>query len=139
MVSRAINQQGRQSIAGRAHRLRRAALAATILSVFLLGFAAGCSSDKGNPYSSGGGSGNPGANEVWIQSMAFNPGNRTVSVNTTVTWTNKDAVAHTVTGTGWGSGNLAQNATFTHTFDTAGSYPYHCTIHPSMTATITVQ
>jgi plastocyanin len=111
---------------------------AILVSVFLLGIAAGCSSDKGNPYSSGG-NGNPGAIEVWIQSNAFSPSNRTVSVGTTVTWTNKDAVAHTVTGTGWGSGNLAQNATFTHTFDTAGSYPYHCTIHPSMTATITVQ
>jgi plastocyanin len=119
--------------------MRRAAFAGFILSVFLLGFAAGCSSDKGNPYSPGGGGGNPGANEVWIQNMAFNPSNRAVSVNTTITWTNKDAATHTVTGTGWGSGNLTTNQTYSHTFDTAGSFPYHCTIHPSMTATIAVQ
>jgi plastocyanin len=127
-------------MAGRHSTFRPITWAAILVSVFLLGIATGCSSDKGNPYSSGGGGGgNPGANEVWIQNMAFNPTSRTVSAGTTVTWTNKDAAAHTVTGSGWGSGNISQNATFAHTFATAGSYSYHCTIHPSMTGTITVQ
>jgi plastocyanin len=124
---------------GRAGTQRRAGLVAIIFSVILVGFVAGCSSDSGNPYGSSGGGGNPGANEIWIRGMAFDPGTRTLSVGTTLTWTNKDAATHTVTGSGWGSGNLAQNATYAHTFDTPGSYPYHCAIHSGMTGTITVQ
>ncbi len=85
-------------------------------------------------------SGSPGANEVWIQNMAFNPSSITVAVNTTITWTNKDAVAHTVTSnTGlFESGNLNSGATYSHKFTAAGSYSYKCSIHPSMTATVTV-
>ena len=115
------------------------ALLSFMLTALLMGFAAGCSNEDDNGDGNGGGT--PAANEVWIQGNAFNPGNRTVSVGTTVTWTNKDGIAHTVTSnTGaFGSGSLANNATFSFTFDTAGSYPYHCTIHPGMTGTITVQ
>ncbi len=122
-------------------RRRRRMMTMLILSSALLALSIfmSCSKDSNsNPYGNNGG-GDPGANEVWMQGMAFDPGNRTVSVGTTLTWTNKDAATHMVTGSGWGSGNLAQNATFAHTFDTAGSYAYHCTIHPSMTGTITVQ
>jgi plastocyanin len=36
------------------------------------------------------------------------------------------------------SGSLATDATFSQTFDAAGTFAYHCTIHPSMTGTITV-
>ena len=121
-------------------------LTAVILSVFLLGIATGCKDDKGNPYGGDDGGGNPGANEVWIQNNAFSPPTRTVSVNTTVTWTNKDGAAHTVTsGTpgvpngDFNSGNMAPGATFSHQFTAAGSYPYYCGIHQSMTGTITVQ
>jgi plastocyanin len=35
-------------------------------------------------------------------------------------------------------GNLTQNQTFTFTFTTAGTFPYHCSIHPYMKAKITV-
>lgn len=82
----------------------------------------------------------PGPNEVFIQGGAFDPGTITVAANTTITWTNKDGVAHTVTSnTGlFESGTISINGTYIHTFATAGSYPYHCTIHPSMTATVVV-
>jgi len=53
-------------------------------------------SNTGNNSGSSGGS-VPGANEVWIQNMAFNPSTLTVTAGTTVTWTNKDAIGHTVT------------------------------------------
>jgi plastocyanin len=123
----------------RQHIQRTVLFSFALIALFAMSLVLSCKSDSNsNPYGNNGG-GNPGANEVWIQGMAFNPGTRTVSVGTTVTWTNKDGVAHTVTGSGWGSGNLAQNAPFAHTFDTAGSYPYHCSIHTSMTGTITVQ
>jgi plastocyanin len=82
----------------------------------------------------------PGANEVWIQGMAFNPSTLTVTAGTTVKWTNKDGITHTVTSnTGvFDSGNINSNGTFSFTFATAGTYPYHCNIHPSMTATVIV-
>ena len=82
----------------------------------------------------------PGNNEVFIQGMAFNPGTITVTTNTTSTWTNRDGVAHTVTrNTGlFDSGTISTNGNYSHLFATAGTYPYHCTIHPSMNATVKV-
>ncbi len=106
-----------------------------LLLVILL--ASGCSDDTyGSPNNSGGG--NPGANEVWLQGFAFNPATITVSAGTTITWTNKDNVIHTVTSGAPGSpnglfnsGNLGQNVTFTFTFASAGTYPYYCIPHAS--------
>ncbi len=76
---------------------------------------------------------------VNIKSFAFNPVGAVVSVGSTVTWTNQDAVAHTVTGAGFDSGAMAQNATFAHTFNTKGTFAYHCSFHSSMVASVTVQ
>jgi len=52
-----------------------------------------------------------------------------------------DAVTHTVTSdnAAWDSGNIPAGGTFKFTFTTAGTFPYHCTIHPGMTGTIIVQ
>jgi plastocyanin len=78
---------------------------------------------------------------VTVQNFAFSPPTVTVAPGTTVVWTNKDSVNHTVTSdTGaWSdSGSLATNRTFSHTFAKAGTYPYHCAIHPSMTAKVIV-
>ncbi|MDP4222050.1 MAG: cupredoxin family copper-binding protein [Bacteroidota bacterium] len=112
----------------------------------ILGIMDSCTKSADNPYSSGGntgGTGNkggPGTNEVWIQGMAFSPASITVTAGTTITWTNKDAVVHTVTSDTnlFDSGSVSTNGTFSHTFATSGTYPYHCTIHPSMTATVVV-
>jgi plastocyanin len=86
------------------------------------------------------GSGSPGANEVWIQGMAYIPATITVAAGTTITWTNKDAVAHTVTSNSglFSSGSLAPNGTYSHQFSTAGTYSYYCSVHPSMTATVII-
>jgi plastocyanin len=111
----------------------------------ILMFSNSCS--KSSPYNVGGtgttgtgGTSGPGANAVFIQGMAFNPATISVTAGTTITWTNKDAVAHTVTSTTnlFNSGNIGTNATFSFTFATAGSYSYYCSIHPSMTASVTV-
>jgi plastocyanin len=82
----------------------------------------------------------PGINEVFIQNMAFDPVTISVPANTTITWTNKDGVAHTVTSnTGlFDSGSMGANETYSHLFTTAGSYPYRCTFHSGMTGTVTV-
>jgi plastocyanin len=80
------------------------------------------------------------ANEVWIQSSMFNPTTLTVPVNTTVTWTNKDSMAHTVTSdaTMFDSHNLPAGNTFSFQFTTKGTFAYHCNYHASMKGTIVV-
>jgi plastocyanin len=58
-----------------------------------------------------------------------------------VTWTNNDNTTHTSVSDGnvWNSGAIAPQASFSRTFPTAGSFPYHCSIHPNMVGTVTVQ
>jgi plastocyanin len=78
-----------------------------------------------------------------ISNFAFEPQNMTIGQGTTVHWTNQDSVPHTSTsdpssGEQWDSGTLSQGDSFSHTFDTTGTFTYHCNIHPSMTATINV-
>ena len=80
---------------------------------------------------------------VTIQNFAFSPATITVKPGTTVTWTNQDSASHTIMSDGtpaaFSSGTLANGATYQFTFTSPGTYPYHCTIHPSMTGTVVVQ
>ena len=88
------------------------------------------------------GSSGPGADEVWIQGMAFDPATITVTTGTTVLWTNKDAIGHTVTSDSglFDSGTAVNtNGTFSYMFATAGTFTYHCKIHPMMTGTVIVK
>ena len=80
-------------------------------------------------------------NAVTIFNYSFAPGTLTVKVGTTVTWTNKDGFAHTVTAddNSFNSGNVAANATYSHTFSKAGTFAYHCSIHTYMKGTVIVQ
>jgi plastocyanin len=60
-----------------------------------------------------------------------------------VTWTNRDPEPHTVTSQGQGQGplrsaTLASGARYSYRFTTPGTYKYLCTVHPFMTATVTV-
>src|SRR5258708_26175268 len=73
----------------------------------------------------------PGARTMG--NLAYAPNPATVSVGTTVTWTNTDAITHTLTSdTGaFHSGTLAPGATFSFTFQARGNFPYHCTPHQS--------
>ena len=86
-------------------------------------------------------SNDPSLNEVFIKDMAFTPASLTVSTGTTIKWTNKDGVAHTVTSDVAGqfdSGSISTNGVYSHTFSTVGTFNYHCTPHPSMKAKIIV-
>jgi plastocyanin len=69
---------------------------------------------------------------------AYNPPELTVAVGTTVTWTNTDVVSHTSTSdaTGWNSGTIAPGGQFSFAFPTAGTFSYHCAIHPGMVGTV---
>jgi len=81
-----------------------------------------------------------GGGTVSIANFAFAPASMTVAVGTTVTWTNTDSAGHTVTAAdgSFKSDKLGTGATFSQTFAKAGTYAYHCSIHSSMTGTITV-
>jgi predicted lipoprotein with Yx(FWY)xxD motif len=82
-----------------------------------------------------------GGSAIQIANFAFAPTSLTVSAGTTVTWTNADSTAHTVTADdgSFDSGNLDPGKTFSFTFKTPGTYAYHCAIHPNMKATIVVK
>ena len=78
---------------------------------------------------------------VAIRDFAFDPAAATVGAGGKVTWTNADSVDHTVTfddATVQSSGMLKTGVPFSVTFAAAGSFAYHCAIHPSMTGTVTV-
>lgn len=118
-------------------RLRGISGVALFMLVLILG---ACSNDNANPGSSNDGGGQA-PNTVDISNFAFSPQTITLAAGTEITWTNKDAAAHTVTsddGNFPSSGNLSQGQTYKVTFSTAGTFPYHCTIHPSMTGTVIV-
>ena len=77
---------------------------------------------------------------VIIQDFAFSPSSVTITVGSTVIWQNHDSTSHTVTSdTGlFNSGTLSNGGTFSFTFNTPGTYNYHCSIHSSMHGTIIV-
>lgn len=78
---------------------------------------------------------------VDIAGFAFSPQSVTVGVSDTVTWTNDDAQGHTATAddASFDTGTIAGGTSKSVTFATAGTFGYHCKIHPTMTATIVVQ
>ncbi len=86
----------------------------------------------------------PPANTVAMSGFSFNPMNITVSVGTTITWRNDDNTAHTSTSDSpglWDTGNIPAGSSKTTTFNTAGTFNFHCIYHRSMgmTGTITVR
>ena len=82
-----------------------------------------------------------GTQTVTIAGFAFAPATLSVPAGTAVTWTNQDATTHTATaddGKAFDCKPIGAGASMTFTFATPGTYAYHCAIHPTMKATITV-
>jgi plastocyanin len=75
-----------------------------------------------------------------IKDFKFDPGTVTAKVGDTITWTNNDSTAHTVTldGGACDTQNIAAGSTGSLLFAVAGTYPFHCAIHTSMKGTITI-
>jgi plastocyanin len=78
---------------------------------------------------------------------SYNPSPLTIKVGTTVVWTNNDSTLHTVTsglpsggpvGTLFDSSYLGPGKTFNYTFSKAGTFDYHCTLHPTMVGKVIV-
>ncbi len=79
--------------------------------------------------------------QVTLSELCFGPTVLYAKPGSTVTWTNKDSTAHTVTGLGfrWGSdGDLLQGGVVAYRFAQAGIYPYSCIIHPGMVGAVVV-
>jgi plastocyanin len=79
--------------------------------------------------------------EVKIDNFSFEPQTITIPVGATVTWTNRDDIAHTVVSTDgvFKSKVRDTDERFSYTFTKAGTYPYFCSVHPKMTGKIVVQ
>ena len=78
---------------------------------------------------------------VKIDNFSFSPATLTVPVGTTVRWTNRDDIPHTVVSDDkvFKSKALDTDEDFTYTFTKPGTYSYFCSIHPKMTAKVVVQ
>lgn len=76
-----------------------------------------------------------------IKNFAFSPKTLTISVGSTVTFTNQDASAHSATSDSgvFDTGLLSQGQSKSIPFLTPGTFPYHCAPHPWMTATVVVE
>jgi plastocyanin len=79
--------------------------------------------------------------EVKIDNFSFGPTALTVPVGTTVTWTNRDDIPHTVVSTDgvFKSKALDTDDKFSFVFSKPGTYSYFCSIHPKMTGQVIVQ
>lgn len=76
-----------------------------------------------------------------ISNFAFSPETATVKKGTEVVWTNNDDATHEIGAddNSFSSPSLEKGDTFSFVFEKAGTFPYTCTIHPSMTGTIVVK
>jgi plastocyanin len=85
----------------------------------------------------------PANAEVKIDNFSFAPATLTVAAGTTVTWTNRDDIPHTVVSTddpkAFRSKVLDTDEKFSYTFTKAGTFPYFCSVHPKMTGTVVVK
>ncbi|MCK1280445.1 cupredoxin family copper-binding protein [Bradyrhizobium sp. 61] len=78
--------------------------------------------------------------EVHIDNFVFQPAELKIKLGTTVTWTNRDDIPHTVVSAGkFRSKALDTDDKFSFTFTNAGDYKYFCSLHPHMTGMIKVE
>ena len=76
-----------------------------------------------------------------LGNRGFTPDALDIAAGTMVTWTNTDSTSHTSTSNaaGWDSGIIAPGRQFSVTYQVAGTFPYHCAIHPGMVGTVVVR
>jgi plastocyanin len=78
---------------------------------------------------------------VSIANFAYQPSSVTVNVGDSVTWTNNDSAPHTATANdeSFDTGTIGNGGSDSVTFTTAGTFAYHCSIHPQMSGVVVVQ
>ena len=112
---------------------------AVLIAAALVGCTGGGGSSGGTTGSdtSTGGTSTP-ALTILEQNSTFNPPSIAAKVGDTITFVNNDAIEHNVTIDGQELGAQGQGESKTWKATKTGSFPYSCTIHPSMTGVITV-
>ncbi len=117
------------------------------LLVAVIGMLASCGSSPSTTPSTTPSSSNPNAalasvnvpNSQGYGTSSFVPGAVTIPVGGTVAWNSSDTIEHHPTADdGSWNDDLPAGGSASQMFATAGTYSYHCSIHPSMTGTITV-
>ena len=113
----------------------------TVGLFLLIAFVACSDDDNGTtPNGSNNGNGDPPVNEVGMSPTSFLPSQLSITAGETVTWNNTDSMLHTVTSEdGLFDANVQPGASFSYTFESAGTYAYECTLHPGMVGTINVE
>jgi len=117
---------------------RKAAFGLALLGIAVLGLAVHAGSVATERLSEGT---EPVATKVTIDNFSFSPQEITVVPGTTITWVNHDDVPHTVVSNDkkFKSKALDTDDSFSFTFKDAGTYEYYCSLHPRMTAKVTVK
>jgi plastocyanin len=80
----------------------------------------------------------PATHTVVMEAVAFQPAALTVEVGDKIVWVNRDSFPHTATSAAFDSRDIAAGASWTYTATAAGEFPYVCTLHPTMKATLRV-
>jgi plastocyanin len=77
----------------------------------------------------------------FLGNRAYMPAELNIAPGTTVMWINADSTTHTSVSdaAGWNSGNIAPGGQFSFAFQNAGTFQYHCAIHPGMVGTVVVR
>jgi len=81
----------------------------------------------------------PAPHTVVMEAVAFQPAALTVKVGDRVVWVNRDPFPHTATSATFDSKDIAPGASWTYTATAPGEFPYVCTLHPTMKATLRVR
>lgn len=120
-------------------KIRLALLAAFALVVVVTLAACGGTTDTGGSGDGASSGTGPAGSTIVEQNLAFDPPTLEVTVGTPVTWENLDSVPHNIKIDGKELGTQEAGAFVTWTPEKTGTYPYSCTIHPSMTGEIVVK
>jgi plastocyanin len=124
----------------RASGVRLVVLAALLLTFGLL---AGCGGSSTTAITAGATvtSATGSAVQVIMANRSYQPQSVTIKVGVTVSWVNQDTLKHDVVADSgeFKSALFDKGGSFSFTFTKAGTYPYHCSIHPGMVGTVVVQ
>lgn len=106
-----------------------------LAAAFAITVAAGLACKKDDPTGI-----RPGTLFVAARDSFFTPDTISIAIGLPIRWTNEGNVYHTVVSDSalWGSNLIAPNFWFEVKFDSAGTFPYHCSQHSGMIGTVIV-
>ena len=110
-----------------------------ITTSMLFVFVNGCKNNSSSPTAPP--SSTPSTNTIAMAGNTFSPSSLTVAVHTTITWNNNSSSPHTSTSDigKWSTPTIQPGSSAQTTFDSTGTYHYHCAFHSFMVGTIYVQ